>query len=40
MVRVGYGLNDILLVEEMEDKGKVFRIREEPPRALKLEHIC
>ena len=41
MVRLSYGLNYILLVEEPEDdKGKVVGIREELPQVLKLEHIC
>ena len=41
MVRLSYGLNYILLVEEPEDdEGKVVRILEELPQVLKLEHIC
>lgn len=40
MVRLGYRLNNILLVEEMEGEGKVLRIREKLPQLLKLENIC
>jgi len=39
MVRLGYRLNNILLVEEMEGEGKVLRIREKLPQLLKLENI-
>jgi len=36
----GYGLNDILLVGQPDDEGKVFRIQEELHQLLESEHIC
>lgn len=36
----GYGLNNILLVEQLEDEGKIVRIQEELCQVLEFEHIC